>query len=55
MVGGRIAGSIKACRVLHLDVEVRSEELLMQALLCHKEPARTSKAPYAGSLWHEGA
>ena len=33
------------------------------ALLCHKEPARASKArntphwvlPYAGSLWHKGA
>ena len=32
--------------VLHLDVEERSEELLAPALLCHKEPARASKAPY---------
>ena len=35
-------------RVLHLDVEVRSEELLAPALLCHKEPARASKAPLLG-------
>ena len=42
-------------RVVHLDVEVRSEELLAPALLCHKERARASKAPYAGSLWHKGA
>ena len=49
-------------RLVHLDVEVRSEELLAPALLCHKEPARASKAPiegyflpYAGSLWHKGA
>ena len=27
-------------RLVHLDVEVRSEELLAPALLCHKEPAR---------------
>ena len=33
-------------RLVHLDVEVRSEELLAPALLCHKEPARASKAPY---------
>ena len=33
-------------RVVHLDVEVRSEELLAPALLCNKEPARASKAPY---------
>ena len=33
-------------RVLHLDVEVRSEELLTPALLCHKEPARASKTNY---------
>ena len=33
-------------RVLHLDVEEWSEELLTPALLCHKEPARASKAPY---------
>ena len=26
-------------RLVHLDVEVRSEELLAPALLCHKEPA----------------
>ena len=39
-------------RVLHLDVEERSEELLAPALLCHKEPARASKA---GSLWHKRA
>ena len=32
-------------RLVHLDVEVRSEELLAPALLCHKEPARASKAP----------
>ena len=24
------------------------------AILCSKEPARASKAPYAGSLWHNG-
>ena len=42
-------------RLVHLDVEVRSEDLLALALLCHKEPARASKAPYAGSLWHKGA
>ena len=34
-------------RVLHLDVEVRSEELLAPALLCHTEPT--------GSLWHKRA
>ena len=33
-------------RVVHLDVEECSEELLTPALLCHKEPARASKAPY---------
>ena len=33
-------------RVLHLDVEEWSEDLLTPALLCHKEPARASKAPY---------
>ena len=33
-------------RVVHLDVEEWSEELLTPALLCHKEPARASKAPY---------
>ena len=33
-------------RVLHLDVEERSEELQAPALLCHKEPARAYKAPY---------
>ena len=27
-------------RLVHLHVEVRSEELLAPALLCHKEPAR---------------
>ena len=33
-------------RRVHLDVEVRSQELLAPALLCHKEPARASEAPY---------
>ena len=33
-------------RLVHLDVEVRPEEWLAPALLCHKEPARASKAPY---------
>ena len=33
-------------RLVHLDVEEWSEELLAPALLCHKEPARASKAPY---------
>ena len=33
-------------RVVHLDVEEWSEELLTPALLCHKEPAQASKAPY---------
>ena len=43
-----------------------SEELLTQALLCHKEPARLPKLseisilggyflPYADSLWHKGS
>ena len=32
-------------RLVHLHVEVRSEELLAPALLCHKEPAR---APIIG-------
>ena len=41
--GGRCLAEI---RVLKLGVEVRSEELLAPALLCHKEPARVSKAPY---------
>ena len=31
---------VTANRLVHLDVEVRSEELLAPALLCHKEPAR---------------
>ena len=29
-------------RLVHLDVEDISEELLVPALLCHKEPARAS-------------
>ena len=33
-------------RLVHLDVEEWSEELLAPALLCHKEPARASKARY---------
>ena len=41
-------------RVVHLDVEVRSEELLTPALLCHKEPTSLC-LPYAGSLWHKVA
>ena len=28
-------------RLVHLDVEDTSEELLSPALLCHKEPARS--------------
>ena len=28
-------------RLVHLDFEVRSEELLAPALLCHKEPVRS--------------
>ena len=41
--------------MVHLDVEEKTEELLTPALLCHKEPARASKAPYLGSLWHKRA
>ena len=37
---------VKYNRVVHLDVEEKTEELLTPALLCHKEPARASKAPY---------
>ena len=32
-------------RLVHLDVEVRSEELLAPVLLCHKEPARERNTP----------
>ena len=32
-------------RLVHLDVEDRSEELLAPALLCHKEPARHIQSP----------
>ena len=34
-----------------------SQVMLAPAILCHKEPARASKAPLllAGSLWHKGA
>ena len=58
-------------RVVHLDVEDRSEELLAPALLCHKEPARRIQSPLLGAsarkiplggillaprwLWHKGA
>ena len=37
-------------RVLHLDVEERSEELLAPALLCHKEPARRIQSHLLGAL-----
>ena len=37
---------VKYNRVVHLDVEEKTEELLTPALLCHKEPARAFKAPY---------
>ena len=46
-------------RLVHLDVEDSSEELLAPALLCHKEPARRIQSPLlfclllAGSLWHK--
>ena len=30
-------------RLVHLDVEVSSEELLAPALLCHKEPASSKQ------------
>ena len=43
---GTVSFTSTHSRVLHLDVEVRSEELLTPALLCHKEPARASNAPY---------
>ena len=52
IVGILVTNSItfKQChlyiRLVHLDVEVRTEELLAPALLCHKEPARAFKAPY---------
>ena len=35
-------------RVVHLDVEVSSEELLAPAILCHKEPARRIQSPLLG-------
>ena len=41
-----LTATVTVIRLVHLDVEVRSEELLAPALLCHKEPARASKAPY---------
>ena len=53
--------------VVHLDVEVRSEELLHQLSYAIKNKLGHPKAlernipigghflPYAGSLWHEGA
>ena len=37
-------------RVVHLDVEDTSEELLAPALLCHKEPARRIQSPLLGAL-----
>ena len=37
-------------RVLHLDFEERSEELLAPALLCHKEPARRIQSLLLGAL-----
>ena len=43
--GGQIIVNWES-RVVQLDVEEWSEELLAPALLCHKEPARASKAPY---------
>ena len=44
-IGAATALRLSWSRVVHLDVEVRSDELLAPALLCHKEPARASKAP----------
>ena len=51
--------------MVHLDVEVRSKELLAPALLCHKEVARApllggaseakEQASVFGSLWHKRA
>ena len=40
-----LRGACPTGRVLHLDVEVRSEEFLAPALLCHKEQAQAFKAP----------
>ena len=37
-------------RLVHLDVEDTSEELLAPALLCHKEPARRIQSPLLGHL-----
>ena len=39
-------------RVLHSMARIRSEQLLTQALLWQKEPARASKALYKG-IWNE--
>ena len=37
-------------------IQIKSEELLAPALLCHKEPARATGLCLllAGSLWHKG-
>ena len=35
--------------------QIRDHHVATPALLCHIEPARASKAPYAGSLWYKRA
>ena len=46
--GGLEYFDIVRTRLVHLDVEECSEELLAPAVLYHKEPARASKASYMG-------